>query len=82
MTTPYASIEEVERLVENVNVTSQTFKAVSGREAEDARRKLQVEAGKLLYSLQEPNTEVWPRIFQVSYHSNKLSRTNLVDCEN
>lgn len=62
----YASASEVSTLVENVNTASKAFSAVSGREVEDARRKLQVEAVKLLYSLQEPNTEVWPRIFQVS----------------
>jgi hypothetical protein len=69
MAAPYASAAEIETLVENVNTASKAFSAVSGREAEDARRKLQAEAAKLLYSLQEPNTEVWPRIYQVSLFS-------------
>jgi hypothetical protein len=34
-------------------------------EALAARRKLQEEARKLLYSLEKPKTEVWLRIFQV-----------------
>lgn len=67
MAAPYASAAEISTLVGNVNSAAKEFEGASEREAEDARRKLQIQAAKLLYSLEEPNTEVWPRIYQVCF---------------
>jgi hypothetical protein len=60
MSDSYASPAEVASLVANVNKAAAGFDDLHA-----ARRNLQLEARKLLYSLEEPNTEVWPRIFQV-----------------
>lgn len=65
MSDSYASPAEVASLVANVNKAAAGFDAAAGGDLHVARRNLQLEARKLLYSLEEPNTEVWPRIFQV-----------------
>jgi fructose-1,6-bisphosphatase len=66
MSDSYASPAEVASLVANVNKAAAGFDAAAGvGDLHAARRNLQLEARKLLYSLEEPNTEVWPRIFQV-----------------
>jgi hypothetical protein len=65
MSDSYASPAEVASLVANVNKAAASFDAAAGGDLHVARRNLQLEARKLLYSLEEPNTEVWPRIFQV-----------------
>jgi hypothetical protein len=57
---------EIAALVENVNKAATGFEAAAEGDVHVARRNLQLEARKLLYSLEEPNAEVWPRIFQVS----------------
>ncbi|KAH7303702.1 S-adenosyl-L-methionine-dependent methyltransferase [Rhexocercosporidium sp. MPI-PUGE-AT-0058] len=66
MADSYVSTSEVSLLVANLNTAAATFAASSGGDTHVARRNLQLEARKLLYSLEEPNTEVWPRIFQVN----------------
>lgn len=65
MADSYASVTEVAALVANVNGAAKSFQAANGGDVHAARRNLQLEARKLLYALEEPNTEVWPRIFQV-----------------
>ena len=61
----YVSPTDVTPLVVNLNKAAAFFEAATGGDQHVARRNLQVEARKLLYSLEEPNHEVWPRIFQV-----------------
>jgi hypothetical protein len=66
MSDSYAPAAEVAKLIAAVNDAGKNFEAAAGGDVHVARRNLQLEARKLLYSLEEPNTEVWPRIFQVS----------------
>lgn len=66
MSDSYTSAAEVAALVGNVNNAAKNFEAAAGGDVHLARRTLQLEARKLLYSLEEPNTEVWPRIYQVT----------------
>lgn len=65
MADSYTSAADIAALVANVNTAAKTFEAAAGGDVHLARRTLQLEARKLLYSLEEPNTEVWPRIYQV-----------------
>lgn len=65
MADSYTSPIEIASLVANVNKAATIFEAAAEGHIHGARRNLQMEARKLLYSLEEPNTEVWPRIFQV-----------------
>lgn len=58
--------QEVAALVTNVQKAAAGFEAASEGDVHVARRNLQQETRKLLYSLDEPNAEVWPRVFQVS----------------
>ena len=62
----YTPRPEIAALLASVNKAAAGFKAAAEGDVYVARRNLQLEARKLLYSLEEPNTEVWPRIFQVS----------------
>jgi hypothetical protein len=66
MADSYASVDEVERLVANVNEAANKFKHAAGGDANLARRNLHLETQRLLASLEEPNLEVWPRTFTVS----------------
>ncbi|CZR61327.1 uncharacterized protein PAC_11223 [Phialocephala subalpina] len=66
MADSYTPPAEIAALVANVNKAADGFSAAVGGDLHAARRNLQLEARKLLYSLEEPNTEVWPRIFQVN----------------
>jgi hypothetical protein len=66
MADTYAPAAEIAALVANVNKAAAGFEAAVGGDAHLARRNLQLEARRLLYSLEEPNTEVWPRIYQVN----------------
>lgn len=68
MSTVYASTSEIADLVKDVNKAAASFDAAAATQGDlhVARRNLQHEARKLLNSLEEPNGEVWPRIFQVS----------------
>tara|TARA_R110002060_G_scaffold14487_6_gene20301 strand:+ start:2088 stop:2348 length:261 start_codon:yes stop_codon:yes gene_type:complete len=61
----YVSSAEITPPVVSLNKAAASFEAATGGDQHVARRKLQLEAQKLLYSLEEPNHEVWPRIFQV-----------------
>jgi hypothetical protein len=66
MADTYTPREEIAALVANVNKAAAGFEVASeGTGFHTARRNIQREARKLLYSLEEPNTEVWPRTFQV-----------------
>ncbi len=65
MADSYTPPAEIAALVANVNKAAAGFEGAAGGDLHVARRNLQLEARKLLYSLEEPNTEVWPRIFQV-----------------
>lgn len=71
MSTAYTSPSEIADLVEGVNKAAASFGTAAA--AQDglrvARQNLQHEARKLLNSLEEPNGEVWPRVFQVSWQS-------------
>lgn len=69
MADSYTSASDVTALVANVNTAAKIFEVAAGGDVHLARRTLQLEARKLLYSLEEPNTEVWPRIYQVITHS-------------
>ncbi|KAG4418612.1 hypothetical protein IFR04_008237 [Cadophora malorum] len=62
----YVSSAEITPLVVSLNKAAASFEAATGGDQHVARRKLQLEARKLLYSLEEPNHEVWSRIFQVN----------------
>ncbi|KAE8454287.1 hypothetical protein EG329_005212 [Mollisiaceae sp. DMI_Dod_QoI] len=66
MADSYTPPAEIAALVANVNKAAAGFEAAVGGDLHVARRNLQLEARKLLYSLEEPNTEVWPRIYQVN----------------
>lgn len=68
MSTVYASPSEIADLVKDVNKAAASFDTAAAAQGDlhVARRNLQHEARKLLNSLEEPNGEVWPRIFQVS----------------
>lgn len=66
MSDTYASPTEVAPLVANVTKAAAAFESATGGNRHAARRTLQLEARKLLYALEEPNTEVWPRIYQVN----------------
>lgn len=65
MADSYVSASVIADLAANVNTAAAKFVAATEGDLHVARRNLQLEARKLLYSLEEPNTEVWPRIFQV-----------------
>ena len=65
MAATYTPRPEIAVLVANVNKAAAGFEAAAESGVHAARRNLQLEARKLLYSLEEPNAEVWPRIFQV-----------------
>lgn len=56
---------EVAELVANVDRAAASFASAVGGDVHVARKDLQSEARKLLCSLEEPNAEVWPRVFQV-----------------
>lgn len=62
--------QEVVDLVDNVNAA---LKGLQGAQAADDaasyRRNLLAEAKKLVASLQDPSTEVWPRAYQVNVGS-------------
>lgn len=73
MADKYASNSEVAELVANVNSAAKAFDIASASDVHNARRALQLEARKLLHSLEEPNQEVWPRIFQVRGAFSSLS---------
>jgi hypothetical protein len=60
---------EIAALVANVKKAAAGFEAAAEGDVHVARRNLQLEVRKLLYSLEEPNAEVWPRVFQVSWPS-------------
>lgn len=64
----YTSPSEIADLVKGVNKAAASFDtaATSQDGLRIARQNLQHEARKLLNSLEEPNGEVWPRVFQVS----------------
>ncbi|OBT59329.1 hypothetical protein VE04_00244 [Pseudogymnoascus sp. 24MN13] len=68
MSTVYTSPSEIADLVKGVNEAAASFDTAAAAQGDlhVARRKLQHEARKLLNSLEEPNGEVWPRIFQVN----------------
>ncbi|KAK6579861.1 hypothetical protein PZA11_007569 [Diplocarpon coronariae] len=66
MADTYAPATEIAALVANLNKAAAGFESAEGGDQHVARRTLQLEARKLLYSLEEPNTEVWPRIYQVN----------------
>lgn len=66
MADTYIPRPEIASLVENINKAAAGFEVAAEGDVHVARRNLQLEARKLLYSLEEPNSEVWPRIFQVS----------------
>lgn len=54
-------------LVENVTVASKSLEMAKTNDvAALARRNLLIEAKKLVASLEDPSTEVWPRAFQVN----------------
>lgn len=63
-------MEELAGLVQNVNNASKALEESSAGSgaaaAAAARRNLLLEAKKLVASLEEPSTEVWPRAFQVN----------------
>ena len=65
MADSYASVSEVAALMASVNIAANRFENSAVGEAHVARRNLQFEARKLLASLEEPNLNVWPHIFQV-----------------
>ncbi|PQE30204.1 O-methyltransferase protein [Rutstroemia sp. NJR-2017a WRK4] len=58
MADSYASVNEVERLVANVNEAANKFKHAAGGDANLARRNLHLETQRLLASLEEPNLEI------------------------
>ena len=74
MVDSYTLPAEIADLIANLNEAADSFKAAAEGDLRLARRNLQHEARKLLYSLEEPNTEVWPRIFQVSQTCRKHER--------
>lgn len=61
---------EITELLENVKKAatelSNDVRAEDERRSRVARKNLQLEVRKLLFFLDEPNSEVWPRTFQVS----------------
>ena len=67
MADSYASAVEISALVANVNKAANKFEDATGGDAHVARRNLQLETRKLLYSLEEPTVEVWSRTCQVKY---------------
>lgn len=59
--------QEAVGLVGNVNAAMKDLQgAKSAVDAVSARRSLLSEAKKLVASLEDPSTEVWPRAFQVN----------------
>lgn len=62
----YIPKEEIVSLVDSVNAASTAFTTAGHGDASAARRSLLQEAKKLVASLEDPSTEVWPRIFQVN----------------
>jgi hypothetical protein len=66
MADAYTSLSEITALVANINEALTSFKAAPVGNIHIARRNLQSETRKLLYSLEEHNAEVWLRTFQVS----------------
>lgn len=66
MADTYIQPAAIVALVANVNKAAHGLEAAVGGDVHVARRNLQLEAQKLLYSLEEPNLAVWPRILQVS----------------
>ena len=57
---------EIVELVANVDRAAAGLASATEGDVDVARRNLQSETRKLLYSLEEPNAAVWPRVFQVS----------------
>lgn len=62
----FTPLEEILALVANLNKAAVGLEATAKADLHVARRNLQLEAQKLVYSLDEPNVAIWPRIFQVS----------------
>jgi len=58
--------DEVAKLLDNVVTAGEGFKSATEKDAQDARRKLEQETTKLLYSLQDPYRGVWTRDFQIN----------------
>lgn len=65
---PHATdMQELKGLVHNVSAASEALESSpAGSAAASARRALLREAKKLVASLEDPSTEVWPRAFQVN----------------
>lgn len=62
-----AHIEELTGLVQNVtNAGKALEESTAGSGTAAAHRNLLLEAKKLVASLEDPSTEVWPRAFQVN----------------
>lgn len=69
---------DVAAAVNNVTSAMGVFDAAStGGEEAVARRNLRLEAMKLLWSLGDPNEDVWPRIFQINVSATIEIFTNL-----
>ena len=73
MAVPYTSTTEIATFVANVNSATKDLENAQGSDVHAARRKLQVEARKLSLALDEPNEEVWPRIYQVRNVSSRVT---------
>ncbi|KAG9241141.1 S-adenosyl-L-methionine-dependent methyltransferase [Calycina marina] len=58
--------EEVRVILVDLKKAAAGLDTASNSELQNARRTLQMQAQKLVYSLEEPNAAVWPRIFQVN----------------
>lgn len=67
MSDTHVPIADIVKLVKDVNEAGQALENTIGGHGESviARKRLQHEAKRLVASLEEPNDEVWPRIFQV-----------------
>lgn len=68
MADSYASQAEVASLVANVDKAAKSFEEATVGDVHAARRSLHLEVQRLLSALEEPNQEVWARIFQVIFH--------------
>lgn len=59
------SYAEIAALVDSLDTAAKAFESAEGPDSHITRRTLHLQAKKLVASLEEPNSEVWPRIYQV-----------------
>lgn len=83
MADTYIAPAEVGILVSNLNKAAAGLEAAAEGDIHVARRKLQHETRKLLYSLEEPNSEVFPRTYQVNLsfqNTPKVESISILTC--